>query len=137
PGGMTALGGGGPGAPAPPALLSELATVHDSFRKPEQIVRIGGEPGVIVLVTRSSNANTVQVADRIKAETIPGLNRDTPLRVHPLQDYSEGVRLALEDITGSLVLGSLLAVLVVFMFLNSFKDTLIVAVAIPTSIIAT
>jgi HAE1 family hydrophobic/amphiphilic exporter-1 len=136
-------GGGGAAAPgrsgvaASPALLSDVATVEDVMRQPEQTVRVGGQPGVIVQVMRSSNSNTIEVAGRIKEETIPGLNRTTQLLVRPLQDYSEGAQLALEDITGSLILGSLLAILVVFVFLNSLKDTLIVAVAIPTSIIAT
>ncbi len=138
--------GGAPGpppSPTPPAavLVSDVATVLDTIKQPDQIVRIGGKPGVVVQVTRLADANTVQVADRVRTQiaeiqsaTPPGQPR---LAVATLQDHSDGVRLALEDITLALWLGSLLAVLVVFVFLHSVKDTIIVAIAIPTSIIAT
>lgn len=147
--GMTSPAAAAAAAIQPPVLLEEVATVRDTTAKPEQIVRVGGADALIITVTRMADANTVQVVDEVlrQLKAAPDVTFNgtpsaarigkQPIEVRVLQDNSEKVHDALEDINLSLVLGSLLAVLVVFLFLNSARDTLIIAIAIPTSIIAT
>jgi HAE1 family hydrophobic/amphiphilic exporter-1 len=143
-GGPAPIGGAGVGRlPAPPTsvLLSDVARVRLQTAEPEQLAHVGGEPGVVVQVIRLGEAHTVQVVGRVKA-VLRALEQRTPageepLSIQVLQDQSAGSRLALDDINGALLLGCLFAVLVVFVFLHSLRDTLIVAMQLPSSIICT
>jgi HAE1 family hydrophobic/amphiphilic exporter-1 len=124
--------------PSTPLRLRDLATVTDTTAERDQITRVGGQESIGLVLSRLSDANTVHVAEGVKAEleklesVLPG-----DVKVAILQDHSRAVADALEDINATLIIGAILAVLVVFIFLHSLKDTLIVALAIPTSIIAT
>jgi HAE1 family hydrophobic/amphiphilic exporter-1 len=126
--------------------IGDVAQVSDSVADPESTTRIWyrdaagqmkGHDGVGVVITKLSDANTIEVVDRVKAamaqmeKTMPG-----NLRFVISQDASRTVRAQLEDINISLILGSCLAVLVIFLFLHNLRGTLICAIAIPTSLIA-
>ncbi len=118
--------------------LRDIATVQDTTAAREQVTRVGQRESIGLIISRLSDANTVEVAEGIDRE-LETLRAQLPegVRVVVLQDNSQAVADALEDINFTLVLGAVLAVLVVLLFLHSIKDTLIVACAIPTSIIAT
>ncbi len=142
PGGMPlGLPAGMAGAALPtraPLTLSELAVVRDTNADPEQIARLDGKSSVSLVIYKASDANTVKVADGVRGAL--GAVRDAlpkGVQVAVAQDQSKTVREALEDLNTSLVLGSLLAVLVVYLFLHNVRGMMIVAVAIPTSIIST
>src|SRR5207302_10603208 len=62
---------------------------------------------------------------------------EEPLEIQVLQDESEGIRAGLADIRLAIVLGCLFAILMVFLFLHSIKDTLIIALQLPACIMAT
>lgn len=128
----------GAGIPAAPLLLRDIAVVKDTTADREQITRVGRRESIGLILSRLSEANTVQVAEGVK-EALESVKPHVPadVKISILQDHSQAVADALEDINFTLILGSVLAVLVVFLFLHSLKDTLIVACAIPTSIIAT
>ena len=130
-------------ATAPPARpatlhLSDIATVTDTVADRDQITRVGQRESIGLVLSRLSDANTVQVAEGVK-HALETLQQELPrdVKITTLQDHSRNVSDALEDINSTLIIGSILAVLMVFLFLHSIKDTLIVACAIPTSIIAT
>ncbi|MBI3911755.1 MAG: efflux RND transporter permease subunit [Armatimonadetes bacterium] len=127
-----------PAAPSTPLRLGDLATVSDTVENQEQITRVARRESIGIVITRLSDANTVSTAAGIKRQ-IERLHATLPpdVRLAVLQDNSQRVEDALEDIYFALIFGSLLAVLVVFTFLHSVKDTVIVALAIPTSIITT
>lgn len=118
--------------------LRDIATVEDTTAEREQITRVGQKESIGLIISRLADANTVEVAEGIKHE-LEQLHEQLPgkVKITVLQDHSQSVADALEDINFTLLLGSLLAVIVVLVFLHSVKDTLIVACAIPTSIIAT
>ncbi len=122
----------------PSLRLGDLAVIRDTTVEPEQITRIGRRDSIALIITRVADANSVEVADGVK-EALKELAGDLPsgIRLTILQDHSQAVADALEDINATLILGALLAVLVVYLFLHSVKDTLIVACSIPTSIIVT
>jgi hydrophobic/amphiphilic exporter-1 (mainly G- bacteria), HAE1 family len=125
-------------SPANVVRLGDVATVADTTAPREQITRVGRRESIGLIVSRLSDANTVQVAEGVH-KTLESLKTFVPhdIRVSILQDNSQTVADALEDINVTLILGAVLAVLVVLLFLHSVKDTLIVACAIPISIIAT
>lgn len=135
-----AAAGSGATPPARPATLKlgDIATVVDTVAERNQITRVGRRESIGLVLSRLSDANTVQVAEGVK-DVLSDLRSTLPpdVKITTLQDHSAAVSDALDDINSTLILGAILAVLMVFVFLHSIKDTLIVACAIPTSIIAT
>ena len=102
------------------------------------MARLNGVPTVTVEVRRQSGANTVEVIEAAKEnlERIkPQLPADLELQV--IRDQSRYIYAALHEINIHLVLGSILACLVVFMFMRDWRATVIAAVAIPTSVVST
>ena len=104
----------------------------------ETTANLNGEPAVLLTVRRQSGTNTVQVVDAVKerlAEVAPLAPAGYEIRV--VRDLSEFIRASIDSVEEHLVLGSILAAAVVLVFLWNWRSTLIAAIAIPTSIIAT
>lgn len=138
-GGQAAMMGGAPRGPrAAPLRLGDFAEISDTTAEREQITRVGQRESIGLVLSRLSEANTVRVAEGVH-RSLDELEGKLPqdVKITVLQDNSTRVADALEDINATLILGALLAVLVVFIFLHSLKDTLIVALSIPTCIVAT
>jgi HAE1 family hydrophobic/amphiphilic exporter-1 len=120
-----------------PIYLRDLATVEDSFREIDHVVRINGRGAVIVSLLKQPNANTVDVVDRVKREIVQ-INRDYPqIKIEALRENATYIRRAIDSVTQSALLGAIFAVLVLLLFLRSLRSTVIVGVAIPVSIVAT
>lgn len=117
--------------------LSDVAEVADHWEKKRSIVRINGQPGVRMSVSKQSGANTVQVATAVKKE-IKAINREIPqLRLTPIVDSSKYIQRSIDNVSSSAVMGGILAVIILQLFLANLASTAIIAVAIPISIIAT
>ncbi|HEY3396555.1 MAG TPA: efflux RND transporter permease subunit [Armatimonadota bacterium] len=124
--------------------VDSLAQVLDTSVEPETIARIDGQPSVGIAIQKQSDANTVQVCDAARAalekltgtEGKPGL---LPADVKSIiaEDSSDKVRESIFDVLSALRDGAILASLIVFLFLHNVRATIIVALAIPTSIICT
>jgi hydrophobic/amphiphilic exporter-1 (mainly G- bacteria), HAE1 family len=120
-----------------PVYLRDLAKVEDSFREIDHVVRINGRGAVIVSLLKQPNANTVNVVDRVTRE-IDQINRDFPqIEIKSLRENASYIRRAIDNVTQSALLGSVFAVAILLLFLRSLRSTVIVAVAIPVSIVAT
>ncbi len=120
-----------------PIYLRDLARVEDSFREIDHVVRINGRGAVIVSLLKQPNANTVEVVDRVSRE-IDQINRDFPqIEIRSLRENASYIRRAINNVTRSALLGSALAVAILLLFLRSLRSTVVVAVAIPVSIVAT
>lgn len=126
---------GGPGWNIP---LTDIATVQDTVEEQTTVSRLNGQPTVVIAVQKQTDANTVGVAEGAKKE-LAALKNSLPPGVEFViaTDDSEFVLEQLHDTNKELMLGILLVVLVVFIFLHSFRATLVVSLAIPTSLIAT
>jgi len=126
------------GKPAFVVRVGDIAKVTDTVAEPDVLTRLNGKPGVIFNIQKQSDANTVGVADGIKRE-LADLQPELQTGVHPVIaiDQSKFVKDALHDVNVSLLEGVLLVVLIVFLFLHTARATFIVAVAIPTSLMAT
>jgi HAE1 family hydrophobic/amphiphilic exporter-1 len=117
--------------------LGDLAEVSDGTKEVRQLARLDGQPAVVVLVQRQTDANTVATIRAVKerlARSRELLPADVTLEV--LQDQSRYIEAALHEVQAHLVSGSLLATIVVLLFMRSWRSTLIAAVVIPASIVA-
>ncbi len=121
-----------------PVRVRDLGSAEDGTKEQRSVARLDGVPTVSLDVLRQSGANTVAVIDgakgalaRIQAQLPPDL------KVEVIRDQSEYIHSALHEINLHLILGSIFASLVVLAFMRSWRSTVIAAVAIPTSVIAT
>jgi HAE1 family hydrophobic/amphiphilic exporter-1 len=118
--------------------LRDVALVEDGMADERTVSRLDGRRGVSLLIRRQSGENTVAVADAVKAELErlrPTLPEGYEMRV--ALDDSLFIRSAIVDVGVALAWGALFASLVVLAFLRNVRSTLIVGVAIPTSIVGT
>lgn len=118
--------------------LSDIGYVEDGAEEQRTEARLNGQPAVTLVVSKQSGQNTVAVADAVKErleEIRPTLPRDVKTQL--VGDQTIFIKAALHSINLHLVEGSILAAIVVFVFLWSMRSTFIAAIAIPTSIIAT
>lgn len=126
------------GKPDTYVRLGDVATVADTVKEPERVSRINGKPTVVVTVQKQSDANTVDVSKGVM-EQLKEMASILPPGVKPIiiDDQAEYVKDSLHDVNKSLFEGILLVVLIVLLFLHTARATFIVAIAIPTSILAT
>src|SRR5882762_5497518 len=121
-----------------PVKIRDIGRVEDGTKEQRSIARLNGVPTVTLEVQRQSGANTVEVIHNVKAQlarVAPQLPADVKMEV--IRDQERYIGAALHEITRHLVLGSILASLVVLLFMRSWRSTLIAAVAIPCSVIST
>jgi len=120
-----------------PIQLKEIASVEDSFQRVRRIVRINGKPGIRLSVNKQSGKNTVEIARGVLRE-IERIEQDIPqIQITPMIDTSEYIQSSISNVCRAALFGGILAILVLLIFLRSFRSTTIIATAIPISIIAT
>jgi len=121
-----------------PIRLKDVGKVEDGMEERRSIARFNGVPAVTMGVQKQSGTNTVAVVDAVKKE-IEKINNTLPpgMRLNIAIDQSVFIRRSIEEVQKHLILGSLFAILAVFIFLGNVRTTLISAVALPVSIIAT
>jgi len=117
--------------------LRDVAGVEDTWRKITRVVRVNGDEGVRLSVNKQSGTNTVEVAQRVLRE-IERLNEDIPqVQVIPIIDTSDYIKRSIANVSSAALYGGIFAVLVLLFFLRNMRSTLIIAAAIPISIVAT
>ncbi|NNL65533.1 MAG: efflux RND transporter permease subunit [Myxococcales bacterium] len=124
-----------------PVLLRDVARVEDGAEDAHVIAHFNGEPTVGIGILKQSGSNTVTIVDRVY-ERLDQIRANLPSGIELYDseywlDFSLGVREAVEETEFALIFGALLAVLTVFVFLRRSRPTMIVAAAIPISLLAT
>ena len=121
-----------------PIRLRDVGRVEDGTKEQRSLARLNGVPTVTLQIRRQSGANTIEVINGIKRE-LPRVASQLPtdVKLEVIRDQSRYIESALHEIEVHLVLGSILACLVVFIFMRSWRSTVIAAVAIPCSVIST
>src|SRR6476660_2812480 len=121
-----------------PIRVSDVGRVEDSFAEPRTWNMIDGKQAVSLDVRRQSGTNTVKIIDAVKKK-LEQIKKTLPpgLTVRVIRDQSVFINASVASLEEHLLFGSLLASLVVLLFIRSLRSVLIAAVAIPTSIIAT
>jgi len=116
--------------------LGQVAEVRDTYEKLTRIIRVNGERGVRVAIRKQANANTVEVSRRVLQE-VEEINAANPqIHITPVINQGNFIELAIDNVTRSVLYGGSLAVFVLLFFLRSLRSTLVIALAIPISVIA-
>jgi hydrophobic/amphiphilic exporter-1 (mainly G- bacteria), HAE1 family len=121
-----------------PVRLRDIGRVEDGTKEQRSLARLNGVPTVTLDIRRQSGANTIEVINGIKRE-LPRVASQLPsdVKLEIIRDQSRYIESALHEIQKHLILGSILASLVVLLFMRSWRSTIIAAVAIPCSLIST
>src|SRR5512141_1176977 len=119
-------------------LLSQIATVADTEKERQSLARVNGSPAISFDVYKAQDANIVEVGASLKdaAQTVrkqlpPGVE----LRL--LRASSDSVERAVDNVKFTIIEGGLLTVLIVFLFLGSWRSTVITGLTLPIAVIAT
>ncbi|MDD4308920.1 MAG: efflux RND transporter permease subunit, partial [Candidatus Cloacimonetes bacterium] len=117
--------------------LKDIAIVEESSSKVTRLVRINQKPGIQISVNKQSGTNTVKVAKGV-INALEDINRSIPqVKVIPLMDTSVYISQSINNVTRSALEGGILAVLILLIFLRNLKSTIVIAAAIPISVMAT
>lgn len=117
--------------------LGQVATIADSFAELTGFSLRNGHSNVGIAVTRSRDASTVTVANEVR-KLVGDIGKTLPegTRLEVVQDGGKDAQNSLRNVIDALMFGALLTIAVVYAFLNSWRSTLITALALPTSVIA-
>jgi HAE1 family hydrophobic/amphiphilic exporter-1 len=117
--------------------LGQVATVTDGFADLNSLSVRNGQPNVGLAITRSRDASTVSVANQIRT-MVADINKSLPegTKIDITQDGGTEAQNSLNNVVHALVFGAGLTIFVVYFFLNSWRSTLITALSLPTSVIA-
>src|SRR6266550_3200655 len=121
-----------------PIKIRDVGRVEDGTKEQRSIARLNGQPTVTLEVRRQSGANTVEVIHNVK-DQLARVSAQLPadIKLETIRDQERYIDAALHEITRHLILGSILASLVVLLFMRSWRSTLIAAIAIPCSVVST
>jgi hydrophobic/amphiphilic exporter-1 (mainly G- bacteria), HAE1 family len=121
-----------------PVRIVDVARVEDGQADVETAANVNGEGTVVLNIRKQSGTNTVEVAREVKSR-LEALKASLPtgynLRV--VRDQSDFIEASINNVEEHLIVGSILAAVVVLLFLTNLRSTIIAAIAIPTSILAT
>jgi HAE1 family hydrophobic/amphiphilic exporter-1 len=120
-----------------PIYVRDVADVIDTTEDVRSLLRINGRPGVRLSVQKQSGTNTVAVSEGIRAE-IDRINAEMPnIKLNVLDDSSVYISRSIHSVQEHALLGAGLVTLIIFLFLRSFRSTLIVCTSIPISVVGT
>ena len=118
--------------------LSSLASIERVTKEQTSYVYINGEPGLNVAIMKASDANLVQTSAKVN-QVLDELTSaaDSKYHVRTFYDQADFINLAIDNVISSGLQGAILAVLILVLFLRNWRSTLIIAISIPVSVIAT
>ena len=120
-----------------PIRLGDVAKVVDGSADKRTAAMLDGTPALAIDVLKISGSNTVAVADSVRAaatELQRRLPADVQLRV--IRDDSRRIRESLADVELNIILGAVLTIMIIYLFLNSWRSTIITGLTLPVSIIS-
>ena len=116
--------------------LKDVATIQDGFK--EQIEKAWGDgrPGMVLMIQKQSEANTVEVVDAVMAK-LRNIQKRIPadVKIKIIIDSARDIRNSIRDLSQTVYFGGLLVILVTLLFLRKFRASLIIALTIPFSLI--
>jgi len=121
-----------------PIYLRDIARVEDALADAASsgLSRINQKSGVTIMTTKTTDANTVQVADRLK-KALQKISQELPkgININVVFDMSEMISDSINNLKRSALEGAILAIIIIFLFLFSIRPTLIVSLSIPLSLL--
>jgi HAE1 family hydrophobic/amphiphilic exporter-1 len=121
-----------------PVRVEQVARVADGAQEVDSLALYNGQRTLLLTVQKSQDENTIQVVDGLK-KTLDEMQSQLPagVRLEPILDASRPIRVSVENVRRTLIEGAALTVLIVFLFLNSWRSTVITGLTLPISIIGT
>ncbi len=121
-----------------PVKIKDIGRAEDGTEEKRSLARFNGVPAVGIGIQKQSGTNTVAVAERVRKE-VDRINKTLPpgMKINIAMDQSKFIVRSIDEVQKHLILGSLFAILAVFLFLKNIRTTLISAVALPVSVIST
>jgi hydrophobe/amphiphile efflux-1 (HAE1) family protein len=120
-----------------PIRVRDLGRIEDSAETQQSIVRVNGERAVYMRVNKQPGANTVEVVDAVRRTVPTLLGVPSGVQVNVTFDQSTYIRQSIRSLWHEATVGSILAFLVILIFLRSFVSTVIISIAIPLSLLLT
>jgi len=123
--------------PGSPVYVKDVATVTDGVKEITSLSRFNGKNGLGLILKKQGDANAVDVSELVheKLRHIEEQNKSSNVQFAIADDSTENTILAVEAVVEDLILAVILVSLVMLLFLRSFRNSLIVLVAIPTSLV--
>jgi HAE1 family hydrophobic/amphiphilic exporter-1 len=118
--------------------LKHIAEVRETYKEAVQKAYLDGQPSVGISITKASGGNTIEVADQVNKE-LQALQAELPkhVKVTTIMDTSEFIKDSIYTVGEHALVGGLFSIVILFLFLNSFRSMLIVSIVIPISVVAT
>ncbi|WP_378212578.1 efflux RND transporter permease subunit [Aquicoccus sp. G2-2] len=122
-----------------PVRLGDVATIVDGEAEANSIALLNGKGALAVDVVKTQGANTVEVAEKVRAAATGLMAGDLPegVKVEVVRDNAKPVEESYHGVQSMMIEGAVLAVLIVFLFLNSWRSTVITGLTLPISVIGT
>ena len=118
--------------------LGDIAEVKDTYKEVSTLSRLNGENSIGIMVQKQTDANTVAVSSSVNNEIDKIINSlDYDLKIVPIMDQADFIKRSIGNVGRNAIIGGLLAILILFMFLRNYRSTIIIATAIPVSVITT
>jgi hydrophobic/amphiphilic exporter-1 (mainly G- bacteria), HAE1 family len=118
--------------------VGQLARVADGAQEAENLALYNGGRTLLLSVQKSQDENTIDVVDGLK-KTIAEMEKQLPpgIKLQEIQDNSRSIRVSVNNVRQTLIEGAFLTVLIVFLFLNSWRSTVITGLTLPIALIGT
>lgn len=121
-----------------PVRLDQVARVNDGAQEVESLALYNGQRTLLLSVQKSQGENTIEVVDGLTAAVAELKNQLPPgVRLESIGDSSRPIRVAVNNVRQTLIEGAVLTVLIVFLFLNSWRSTVITGLTLPIALIGT
>src|SRR6185437_16023179 len=117
--------------------VRDVANVRDGFTPQTNIVRRDGERGVLLTIMKVGQTSTLDIVKQVRDE-LPTIAASLPpeLKIDPIADQSLFVRASVDGVVREAIIAACLTAAMILLFLGSWRSTLIIAVSIPLSILA-
>jgi len=121
-----------------PVRLGQVAKVHDGAQTVESLALYNGQRTLLLQVQKAQDENTLAVTDGLRT-AVAALGAELPpgVRLEPIADGSRPIRVSVTNVRQTLIEGAALTVLIVFLFLNSWRSTVITGLTLPIAIVGT
>jgi len=121
-----------------PVRLGQVARVSDGEQEVESLALYNGQRTLLLQVQKAQDENTIAVTDGLKA-ALDAIGPELPagVRLEPIADGSRPIRVSVANVRQTLIEGALLTVAIVFLFLNSWRSTVITGLTLPIALVGT
>ncbi len=121
-----------------PVYLNQVADVVDGEKEPSSYARINGRPAITIDVRKAQDANIVETGRNVR-EAVASLKDRLPsdVEVRVVNSTADNVEKSVNRVKSTIVEGALLTVLIVFLFLHSWRSTVITGLTLPIAVVAT